>query len=51
MIMWQERHSLARRPFVFLGPPPQYEPVLAGLDSLQLPSGRWLWVRRAPIER
>jgi hypothetical protein len=49
MVLWQERHAVAGRPFVFLSPPPPYPPAGAAIDSLELPSGRWIWVRRTPI--
>lgn len=49
MVLWQERHAVESRPFVFLSPPPPYPPAGAAIDSLELPSGRRIWVRRAQI--
>jgi hypothetical protein len=49
MVLWQERHPVSSHPFVFLSPPPPYPPAGAATDSLELPSGRRIWVRRTPV--
>jgi hypothetical protein len=47
---WQETHSLAEHPLVFVDRSPRTEPYLAGADSLALPWDQWIFVVRSPLE-
>ncbi len=46
---WQRSHAVSEAPFVFLSRPLDLPEAGAALDSLQLPLGRWIYVRRAPL--
>ncbi|OLE18579.1 MAG: hypothetical protein AUI36_35870 [Cyanobacteria bacterium 13_1_40CM_2_61_4] len=46
---WQRSHAVSEAPFVFLSRPLELAEAGAPLDSLQIPLGRWIYVRRAPL--
>ena len=46
---WQEVHSLAGHPFVFVGRTDQTAPYLANADSLELAWHQWIYVVRSPL--
>jgi len=48
LVRWQRAHD-AGAPLVFLSRPPALAPA-APLDSTRLAIGRWIWIRRAPVE-
>jgi hypothetical protein len=46
---WQDTHSLAEHPFVFVDRSPRTEAYLAGADSLELAWNQWIYVVRSPL--
>jgi len=46
---WQQKHDLARRPFVFISRIPMMEPHEARLDSVAIADGRQIYVQRVPL--
>jgi len=47
--VWERHHDLARQPVAYLSMDPGMRPVVAGLDSVSVAPGRWIYFSREPL--